>query len=197
MKKVKPEFSIENALNYFQRQYAISEKNMDEVKRCVSVTHLRKGQTFIIKGRICNKIGILSEGLLYAFYDNKKTGKEITSRFFYLPKNPVVTSFESFHLVLPSNETIKALEDSFLLCFDRESIKHLYSTIPELSEIGRKIAEDSYIMALRRIHSLQALDNKGRIIDCLKNQPELFNRIQRQQLASYLGVNRNAITELL
>jgi hypothetical protein len=136
-------------------------------------------------------------GLLYAAYDDEKLENEKVSRFFYSPNQLIITSFESFKTQQRANEHITAIEPSYLFCISREGLDELYRLVPEMNFIGRMIAEQSYIQALQRVHTLQALNVEQRLDDFFQRHPGLFNRIQRQHLTSYAGVNRNALATYL
>lgn len=158
---------------------------------------LKKGENFIEVGTVCKQIGILVNGLLYARYlpDNGKD--ECVSRFFYLQRNFIVTNFQSYHSGRPSNESITALEESYVLTIEKNRLEDLYKNYPLLNIIGRNLAEQSYVQAMDRVHSLQALNVEQRIAECHEQQPELFKLAKRKDLASYLGINRNEISKYL
>jgi CRP/FNR family transcriptional regulator, anaerobic regulatory protein len=157
---------------------------------------VKKGDTFCKAGHTCDKLGILIEGLLMAKFDTDK-GKLNISRFFFSPNNMLVTSFESFKNKTKTDESIVALEDSKLFYLTILDLEKLYTTAPSTNKIARHFAEESYITALQRIHDLQVLNNKERIEKFYLNQQELFNRINKIHIASYLRVNRNDLTTVI
>jgi CRP/FNR family transcriptional regulator, anaerobic regulatory protein len=189
--------NAELAIEEILKKFGIKKEKVYYISKYLLPLHFKKGEIFSEYGKICNKIGILFSGLLYANYEIENSTQEIVSRFFFSPDNIVVTSFESFYYQLPSNESIKALEDSYLFCINRKDLSHLYNILPELNLIGRQIAEQSYIQALRRIHNLQAMNSQQRVNDFFEKQPELYNKIMKKHLTSYLGLNRNAVTKYL
>lgn len=157
---------------------------------------LRKGETFCKRGQNLNSMGILLNGLLYASYNISET-KEKVSRFFYVPDNFIVSSFESFTQRERAKETITALESSQLLCVSFDDCEQLYKEIPSMNTIGRKLAEQSYIKAMYRIYCLHAFDAKQRIQHFYKEHRQLILRVQVGHIASYLDMNRNRYTEIV
>ncbi len=188
--------SFENLLKEYLKTFNLTINEIIEISSKFYPLYLKKGDAFCKINYVSKEMGILIDGLLYAYYETVDFTKKV-SRFFYLPDNFIVSSFESFSLKVPSNETIKVLEDCFLLCISRDDLEYLYNEIPTMNFIGRQIAEHSYIRTLRRFHSLQAIDKKQRVKEYFQEQPHLFNKVKRQHLASYLGVNRNMISEVL
>jgi len=193
---IKASISNHELLSKYLDKYAVSEATIDFLVSKVTSERLYKGEVFTSAGKTCDKIGILINGLLYASYIPENGIDEIVSRFFYIPKNAVVTSFESFSRMTPSRESIIVLEDSFLICISKSDLNKAYQLSPAVERLGRVIAEESYIEASDRSRALQILNTTDRILHFRRAHPELVNRasIQQQQVASYLGMNRNIYT---
>ncbi len=146
-----------------------------------------KGEAFCKEGEVCNELGIMISGLLFAYYDSPKSSESV-SRFFFQPVNPIVTSFDSFKKRTKSLETIEAIEDSHLLCISNDDLEDLYHKFPPLLRLGKEFSDESYIKALRKTHELRTLDAKEKVRSFLKDSKELLNRANRQDIASYLGM---------
>lgn len=157
---------------------------------------LKKGESFLDYGQQTNKIGILVNGLLYATYISE-SGTEWISRFFFPPNNFIVSNHRGFYSGKDSTESIRAYEDSELLYFDKEEFKGLLDTDTMFERTVRVLAEESYIQAMDRIHSFQSLNAEQRIRKFFNENPELGAKLQRQHIASYLGIHRNILTRFL
>lgn len=171
-----------------------SKQDSVAVAKHLNFIALKKGEHFCRAGKICDRLGILIEGLLYANFKTS-SGKPNVSRFFYYPNNFIVTSFESFKYQKYTNETITAIEPSQILYFTNKGLNELSETVPAINKVIRDIAEDSYILAMQRIHDLQALNMKERIEKFFSNNRTLYNKVNKIQIASYLRVNRNDLTK--
>ena len=193
--RISSEHAEAGPLIEFLEKYNLPPRHIDAIQSAFTPLQLGKGEKFSEFGKVCTRIGILMNGLLFAAYDKENSAKEIISRFFYSPSQIFVTSFESFSKASKSNEHITAIEPSFLFCIDRKDLEGIYNSFPETNLIGRLIAEQSYIQALQRAHALQALNAEERLADFFRVHPHLFNRVQRQHITSYLGINRNALSE--
>ena len=157
---------------------------------------LKKGECFIDYGEQTNKIGILIGGLLYATYISEN-GTEWISRFFFPPNNFIVSNHRGFYTGKDSTESIKAYEDSELLFFNKSEFKTLLDSNRMFERTVRILAEESYIQAMDRIHSFQSLNAEERIRKFFNENPELGAKLQRQHIASYLGIHRNILTRFL
>jgi len=157
---------------------------------------LKKGDAFIDYGEKTKKIGILIEGLLYSAYVSDN-GTEWISRFFFPPNNFVVSNHRSFYTGKNSCESIRAYEDSKLIYIEKEEFKYFLDHHPKFERTVRILAEESYIQAMDRVHSFQSLNAEQRIRKFFEEYPELGAKLQRQHIASYLGIHRNILTRFL
>ncbi len=164
-----------------------SEKEFEMIQAAFKPLTLKKGEFFCKKNQICDKLGILLNGTLYAYFEAKNSNIKV-SRFYYLPDNVIVSSFESFKYGKRSSEFIRALEDCQMLCISSQELNKLFEQNNNFNSIGRSIAEDNYINALQRIHELQALDGKARLENFLRNKGHLFEKVSGEHIASYLGM---------
>lgn len=157
---------------------------------------IKKGDLFCEAGKYCNKIGFLTKGLLLAYYENFQNEIEV-SRHFDVPISIVVTDFDALLNNTPCIETIKAIEDSYMHSISKQDLYVLYQRIPIMNVIGRKLAEYGYIMAVRRMISLQVLDTEQRFKKWYSINPSLFYRLSKKDLATFLKMNRNLVTKYL
>lgn len=177
-------------------RYRITIDLLKQVELKNKPVFLKKGESFIQYNEKMQKIGILISGLLYATYVSD-SGIEWISRFFYPPDNFIVSNHRSFFLGKDSSESIKAYEDSELIYIEREEFKYLLDNHPTFERTVRILAEESYIQAMERIHSFQSLNAEQRIRKFFEEHPDLGKKLQRQHIASYLGIHRNILTRFL
>lgn len=178
------------------KEYDIDATEFVEYSSLMESKEIKKGDVFIHENKRCDSIGILIKGLMVAKYTSDK-GEEVVSRFFYPPNNIIVSNHESYYYDHHSTETIYALDNSYLFQISRERLNQLYIKFPKLERMSRKLAEESYINALKRIHDLQSLNGRERVRKFLKTNKELINLVTRQHIASYLGINRNDYSKYL
>ena len=181
-------------INGFLKDVKLTEKEAKQIVDFFKLITVEKDEVFCKKGQVNTRLGVLLSGLLSASYETPKKSDEI-SRFFFLPENFLVSDFESFTRSKPATETIVALEKSELLVITYADMRKLYKAVPKMNYIGREIAELSYIRAMHRIYDLQVLSAEGRVKKFFKDHPSFYNRVGKQDIASYLRMNRNLITK--
>ena len=157
---------------------------------------LKKGESFLDYGEPNQKLGILMEGLMYATYV-AENGQEWISRFFYTPDNAIVSSHDSFMSGENSIESIRAYEDSELIFITKLEFDGMLQQSGNLQQLVFKMAEESYVNAMKRVHMLQSLTASQRVKRFVKEHGDLVSRVQRQHVASYLGIHRNIFTRIL
>lgn len=157
---------------------------------------LKKGEVFLNYGDQSQKLGIVLDGLLYSTYISEN-GQEWISNFFYPPNHAIISSHESFLLGKKSTESIRAYEDSSIIYITKSEYDSLTIENPKLEHMARLIAEESYVNTLRRVYSFQSLTASQRVKKFIKENSDLVSRVQRQHIASYLGIHRNIFTRVL
>ena len=177
-------------------RYKLTLEVIDKLNLKNKPVKLNKGDSFIEYGEKTKRIGILLNGLLYATYISDE-GSEWISRFFYPPNNFIVSNHEGFYFGKNSTECIRAYEDSEIVYMDKEEFKRLLDTNNRFERTVRILAEESYIQAMSRVHSFQSLNAEERIRKFFAENPELGKKLQRQHIASYLGIHRNILTRFL
>ncbi len=158
--------------------------------------HLKKGEVFLDYGDQSQKLGIVLDGLLYSSYLSEN-GQEWISNFFYPPNHAIISSHESFMLGKKSTEAIRAYENSTLIYITRSEFDVLTTQYPELEHMVRVIAEESYVNVLKRVYDFQSLTASQRVRKFVSENSDLVSRVQRQHIASYLGIHRNIFTRVL
>ncbi len=181
-------------INGFLQDVHITEKEAKQIVSFFKLITIEKNEIFCKKGQVNTKLGILLSGLLSASYETPEKNDEV-SRFFFLPENFIVSDFESFTTSTPAIETIIALEKSELLVITYSDMQKLYKAVPKMNYVGREIAELSYIRAMHRIYDLQVLNAESRVKKFFNEHPDFYNRVGKQEIASYLRMNRNLITK--
>ena len=177
-------------------RYHITLELLKQVELKNSPLILKKGESFISYQEKTQKIGILINGLLYSTYLSEN-GSEWISRFFFPPNNFIISNHRSFYQGEKSSEAIRAYEDSELITIEKEEFKHLLDHNRKFERTVRILAEESYTQAMERIHSFQSLNAEQRIRKFFEEHQELGKKLQRQHIASYLGIHRNILTRFL
>ncbi len=182
-----------------EKQYDSNQETLIQLKEFFAdqvPVEIKKGEAFLNYGEPNRKLGILMEGLMYATYVSD-SGQEWISRFFYPPGNSVLSSHDSFLSGENSSECIRAYEDSSYIFIEKKEFDALLKESTKLQHLVRLMAEESYVRAMKRVHMLQSLTASQRVKRFMEEHSGLVNKVQRQHIASYLGIHRNIFTRIL
>jgi CRP-like cAMP-binding protein len=155
--------------------------------------NLMKGDFFVKQGQVCKHISFILKGTLRTYYINDKA-EETTSCF--CTENSLTTSYKSFILQQPSTLSIQALEDTELLVIDYTHLQKLYSTSVVWQNIGRAVAEREYIVMEQYASVLNNETAKEKYLRLLKEQPNVLQKANIEDIASYLGVTRRTLSRI-
>jgi CRP/FNR family transcriptional regulator, anaerobic regulatory protein len=187
---------MSSGINYLFNGYNQTLIQLREFFVKKSPISLKKGEVFLDYGDQSQKLGIVLDGLLYSSYVSEN-GQEWISNFFYPPNHAIISSHESFLIGGKSTELIRAYEDSKLIYITKTEYDSLTMQHPQLEHMVRVIAEESYVKALKRVYAFQSLTAMQRVKKFVAENGDLVSRVQRQHIASYLGIHRNIFTRVL
>ena len=155
--------------------------------------NLKKGDFFVKQDKVCRHIAFIVKGTLRTYYINDKA-EETTSCFW--TENNLTTSYKSFILQQPSTLILQAIEDTKLLVIDYENLQKLYSKSTIWQTIGRAVAEREYIVMEQYASVLNNETAKEKYLRLLKEQPNVLQKANIEDIASYLGVTRRTLSRI-
>lgn len=157
--------------------------------------HLKPNELFIRTGAITNKIGFLKKGIMRACVENTK-GEMVTSYFYYLPNNNIVSLHTSYTTQTPSDYCVEAITDCEILYFTRKDIDFCLKKYPKIEVLIRKIAEKQYMINSRRICDFQTKNAKELYDAFLSETGDLSSKIPQYMIASYLGMSQYTLSKI-
>ncbi|MEM7550309.1 MAG: Crp/Fnr family transcriptional regulator [Bacteroidota bacterium] len=135
---------------------------------------------------------VIEKGAVRAYSYYK--GKQVT--FWLGMEGDFVFPYRTFVYDQPSYETVELLEDCMLNAFLIKDLRHLMDHNFEWSVWGRKFMEKELVAMEERFISYQFKTAKERYDQLINEKPEIFNRIQLQHIASYLGITQVSLSRI-
>jgi CRP/FNR family transcriptional regulator, anaerobic regulatory protein len=151
-----------------------------------------KGTVLIKENTIADKIFAVIKGACRSYFI--KDGEEITDFFFF--ENSFATDFASWCSNKPSLLILECMEDCEVDIIYKTDLEKLYATKHAFSEIGRVMAQYSYLEIEERMRLLHTESLETRYIWMLKHFPEIFQRVPQHYIATYLGVKPQSLSRL-
>lgn len=153
----------------------------------------RKHQFLVQEGDFVNKEYWVIKGCLKTyFFDN--TGKEHILQF--AMENWWTSDYEAFTSQTKAKTSIDCIEDTELLYITFENREKLTSEMHKMERFWAKKSKIGRIALQNRILSLLKNSAKERYDLLLKQYPQLFQRVSKKLIASYLGVSRETLSRL-
>jgi CRP-like cAMP-binding protein len=151
-----------------------------------------KKDILLKEGEICDYLYFVKKGLLRSYYE--KDDQDITNWF--LMENDLAISLLSFYRRQPSFETIEALEDCELYSIHYDALMALYAKYPIFNTVGRVLTEEYYCRSEEKTIGLRRQSAAEKYADFMIQSPELFNRVPKKYIASYLGVTTETLSRI-
>ncbi|WP_025763503.1 Crp/Fnr family transcriptional regulator [Dyadobacter tibetensis] len=153
---------------------------------------MAKGEFFVRPGEICQKIGIISQGLMACTY--VKDGKEIIEEFAF--EGHFISNYYSFLTKLPSEKEIRCLEDCSIYLIDRPGLMSLGAKHSFVESMSSKMNEFLFLRSHDRVRSLLVDSALTRYQKLMVQRPDLVQRIPQYMLASYLNIQPETLSRI-
>jgi len=172
--------------------FGLSEQNAGIFLSQFTRTALKKNDLFIAEGQVCNKVGLIEQGLMKCVYN--KEGEEVVFEFAH--EYNFISDYYSFVTNTPSEKEIRCLEDTTVHVITREKLQHLAAEHPFIEGMSRDMNERLFLRMHERLKSMLLDDAQKRYQQLLAQRHDLAQRIPQYLLASYLNVKPETISRI-
>ena len=139
-----------------------------------------------------NDFFILS-GCLKSYFTDKN-GKEHILQFGM--QDWWITDYQAYYNQSKATINIDCIEDSQLLCLTFQNREKLCAEMHKIEHFFRKKTNKHNVALQQRILSLLSNNAKEKYDQLLQLYPQLFQKVPKQLIASYLGVTRETLSRL-
>ena len=102
----------------------------------------------------------------------------------------------SFTAQTPADFNVQCIENTQLIQFTFANLEELYSEIPKLERLFRKIVERAFSASQKRIIRNFSLTAKERYQIFKNTYPKIEQRVPQYMIASYLGVTKEFLSKI-
>jgi CRP-like cAMP-binding protein len=181
-------------LEYFKSIHPLSKALKSFIKEKSKVKSYKKGEIISQSGDICNKLMIISKGMVRGYFVYNK--KEINTWISF--DNEMFTSISGFFRNEKSLENIQAIEDTVVEYLEYADIHKCLKFFKESNVINRVLMEEYYISAENRAFMSRIPSAEDRYLFYLKNNKvELLNRVPKKHLASLLNMQPETLSRVI
>ena len=111
-------------------------------------------------------------------------------------ENQWITDIGSFHSEQPSQLYIEAIEPSIVFQIAKQDLLYFYEQSIKFNRIFRVIIENEFVLLQNRLLQTISTSAEQRYLAFIKLYPNLFNRISNVQVASYLGITPEFLSNI-
>ncbi|WP_295795059.1 Crp/Fnr family transcriptional regulator [Mucilaginibacter sp.] len=163
-----------------RRIHPFSAGHRDLIINSTKIKELKKNETLLVTGQVCDFIAIVATGSLRLYHLTDE--KDLTLNFF--TEMDFAADNESFIGQKPSTNVIEALEDSLVAILNIDQLHNLIQRDPSFFALGRAMESWTKSTAFTsHINTPQLRYEK-----LMELKPEWVLRFSQIHLASYLGM---------
>jgi len=183
---------MEEIKKFIENIYPINSSDWNFFSSKLHKETVKKNSTLIKIGVVENYLSFISEGIVRLYIPQKES--ELT--FGFLFENEFVTAYDSFITESPSHYQIETLTNATLWRISFEDLQEVYKKTEIGNLIGRRMAENMFLIKSKREISLLNKTAEERYLDLFLERPKLLKQIPLKYIASYIGVTPQALSRI-
>lgn len=177
---------------HIQTYFDAAKDDLATIAASFTFKTLNKGDYLLKEGRQCNQLCFIQNGLIRIYAT--KSDKEVTQ--WISTKGYFVTDLASFIFNTPARWNLQALTDCELYSIDKDSYNNLGNKVPEWHKLEKLFLAKCFIILEERVNSHLFMTAEERYNQLFSLQPDLFNQVPLQYLASMLGMTPETFSRL-
>ena len=178
--------------HYIQSYFDVKKDDLTAIVAKFRYRTVNKGDFLLKQGRQCNQLSFIQSGMIriYTVIEDKEVTQWISTKGYFL------TDLASFTFNTPARWNIQALSDCELYTIERQEYESLGDTIPEWHRLEKLFIAKCFIILEERVNSHLFMTAEERYHKLFQLQPDLFNQVPLQYLASMLGMTPETLSRL-
>ncbi|WP_075967742.1 Crp/Fnr family transcriptional regulator [Parabacteroides massiliensis] len=154
--------------------------------------HIKKGEHLITRGEEVCYLYYLESGIVRLWFPNKEN-REISARF--IQAKEFINFFLS-HEEHYAHYNVKALEECKVWRLSKKDLHQLYELSINFNKLARMHLEKSINCKIKREEDFHTLDAEARYKTLLANEKWLLRSIPLKDIASYIGITPQALSNI-
>lgn len=152
-----------------------------------------KDQYISQQGDICKSANFIISGCTKTFHVDMAGQEHIVM---FSVEDWWTSDLGSFISQTPADFNVQCIENTQLIQFTYDNLEALYTALPKLERLFRKIIERAFIASQKRIIRNFSLTAKERYLIFKEAYPEIEQRVPQYMIASYLGITKEFLSKI-
>jgi CRP-like cAMP-binding protein len=152
-----------------------------------------KGHNMISPGEVEKRLNFLISGIVETRIIGINGNEKITEFFF---PNSFFCSLSSFLNQKPTDVYMTCLTDCVIESISYNDYFNALETSLVVNIFGRKIAENSYLLRIKREKDMLTKSAGERYLELMKKRPEVMQQIALSKIALYLGIHPRSLSRI-
>lgn len=169
----------------------LSDKEFEYVLSHFTERKFKKHQFLVQSGQTVKFDYFILNGCLKSYHTDKD-GKIHIIQFGM--QDWWITDYQAYYNHTIATIDIDCIEDTEVLCLSYENREKLCSELHKIEHFFRKKTNTRNVALQQRILSLMSNNAKERYDRLLEQYPQLFQKVPKHLIASYLGVTRETLS---
>ncbi|WP_299157733.1 Crp/Fnr family transcriptional regulator [uncultured Tenacibaculum sp.] len=143
-------------------------------------------------GKVENHLSFISKGIIRLYIPEEMS--DLTFGFVF--ENEFITAYDSLLTQTPSEYQIETLTETVLWQISNKDLQEVYKSTKNGNIIGRRMAENMFLIKSKRELSLLNKTAEQRYLDLFTDRPKLLEKIPLKFIASYIGITPQALSRI-
>ena len=169
----------------------LNDTEFEYVMAHFATKKFKKNQFVVQEGQAVENDFFILSGCLKS-YSTDANGKEHIIQFGM--QDWWITDYQAYYNQTTATVNIDCIEDSELLCLSYINREKLCAEMHKMEHFFRKKMNKRNVALQQRILSLLRSNAKERYDKFLEQYPQLFRKVPKQLIASYIGVTRETLS---
>ncbi len=178
--------------NYIQNYFGVNKEEVTKISSYFKLLHLKKGEFFLKSGRYSDHLGFMQSGIMREFLNtnNKEVTKWISTKGYFS------VDLASFIFKQPARWNIQALTDCELYVINQKDYQLIGQELSSWAVLEKLFLTKCFIILEERIVQHLSMSAEERYNQLFNFNPELFNQVSLQYLASMLGITPETLSRI-
>ena len=183
---------MEKIYQYYKQTFNISDHDWGIFSSKLIQQEFRKKAQILNKGETEKYLSFIEEGIIRFYIP--KIEYDITINLAFA--GSFASVYDSFLTQSPSTYSFEAITDTTLWRLTYDDLQTIYAETTIGNQIGRRAAEQLYLLIKQRELSFLNQTAKERYLDLFEGRPELIKLIPLKYIASYIGITPQALSRI-